>query len=273
MMPALAGPIARGYASGLAMRFSIVTCSFNSAETIGDTLRSVDAQDWPDIEHIIVDGASRDGTVALVERASRSWRSCVSERDGGIYDAMNKGLARATGDYVIFLNSDDFFCRSDAVSLFATHAGASADFLLADTQFVKRDGSTPHPRLYSARRFQPWWLRFGVMPPHPSMAVRRTVLLELGGFDPGYRIAGDFDLIARGILASKRNWKIIAAVTTSFRVGGVSTSGWRSKRDVGREMARSLRRQGRMFPVVSVQLRYLLKLPQLIFGQPRRAKK
>lgn len=247
------------------MRISIVTCSYNSAATIDDTLRSVDRQTWPDIEHIIADGQSGDATGAVVAQRARAWRTWVSEPDTGIYDAMNKGLHRATGDYVMFLNSDDMFSRDDSVEIMAERAReTSAACLFADTQFVEADGRTLHRRLYSARRFGPWWLRVGAMPPHPSMAIRRDALLALGGFDPAYRIAGDFDLIARALLVKKLSWAYVPAVITHFRIGGASTRNWRSNVVVGREMARSLRNQGFVFPNMSVQLRYLLKLPQLL---------
>lgn len=246
------------------MRFSIVTCSYNSAATIADTLTSVDRQRWCDIEHIIVDGGSSDATLDILRRFQRPKRSWSSEPDRGIYDAMNKGLCRATGDYVMFLNSDDLFADDDALGRIAKRARESdADCLFADTQFVRTDGRTLHPRLYSARRFKPWWLRVGVMPPHPSMAIRREALLNLGGFNPDFRIAGDFDLVARAILQKHLTWTYVPAVTTLFRVGGASTESWHSNVIVGREMARSLKSLGMIFPAFNVQLRYLVKLPQL----------
>lgn len=246
------------------MRFSVVTVCFNSETTIRDALVSVAAQDYEDFEHVVVDGSSRDGTVAAVRAMAHARLQWVSEPDRGVYDAMNKGLRLATGDYVIFLNSDDYFARADVLSLAARALSESgSDCLFGDTVFVREDGRALAGRIYSAKRFRPWWLRLGVMPPHPSMFVRRSVLLDLGGFDLSYGIAADFDLIARAILARACSWTVMPEVLTYFRVGGVSTRGLSSKLKLGQEMARSLGRLGQPLATVAVQGRFLMKSLQL----------
>lgn len=251
------------------MRISVVTVCFNSGATIGDTLASVAAQDWPDYEHIIVDGASADDTMAVVGAHAHARLKAISESDEGLYHAMNKGLGLATGDYVIFLNSDDFFARPDVLSLVVARLGETgADCLFADTEFVKRDGVTPANRIYSARRFRKWWIRIGIMPPHPSMFVRRHLLLGLGGFDTSFRISADFDLIARALLKEGGSWAVMPVVITIFRIGGLSTSGLATNLELGREMARSLRRLGQPLADLAVQLRFPLKATQLrLFGR------
>lgn len=251
------------------MRFSVVTVSFNSGSTIGETLASVAAQDHGDYEHIVVDGASTDDTMAVVGAHAHGRLNAVSEPDRGIYDAMNKGLSLASGDYVLFLNSDDFFARPDALSLAAARlAETDADCLFADTAFVKADGVTPGNRIYSARRFRKWWIRIGIMPPHPSMFVRRQLLLKLGGFDTSFRISADFDLIARALLKEGGSWALMPVVITKFRIGGLSTSGLATNLKLGREMARSLGRLGQPLADLAVQLRFPLKAAQLrLFGR------
>jgi glycosyltransferase involved in cell wall biosynthesis len=187
----------------------------------------------------------------------------LSEPDDGIYDAMNKGLRLATGDYVGFVNSDDFLARPDALSLVAETARKSgADCIFADTLFVHESGSSRWARLYSAGGFRPWWLRIGMMPPHPSMFVRRELLLRLGGFDTKFEIAGDFDLIARAILKNGATWTNLDVVTTRFRTGGVSTMGMKAKQKIGREMAVSLRSLRQPWPSLAVFLRFPFKLAQ-----------
>ncbi len=245
------------------MKFSIITISFNSEAFIADALRSVAAQDFPDFEHIIIDGGSADGTLDVVERNGHPRLRIFSEPDKGIYDAMNKGLKHASGEYVGFVNSDDFLASKNALSLVAGAAARTgADCVFADTLFTHGSGARYWTRLYSARRFRPWWLRLGIMPPHPSMFVRRKLLLRLGGFDTTFRIAGDFDLIARAILAAGASWTSLPVVTTRFRTGGVSTAGLKAKQTIGREMARSLRSLRQPWPELAVSLRFLFKLAQ-----------
>lgn len=247
------------------MRFSIVTVCFNSARTIADTLSSVRGQSRQDFEHIVVDGGSTDGTMAVVNDFAHPRLRAVSEPDDGLYDAMNKGLGMAKGDYVLFLNSDDLLARADALALVAARLGeAGPDCLFADTDFVKADGVTRAGRLYSAKGFRRWWLRIGVMPPHPSMFMRRDLARQLGGFDTSYRIAADFDLVARAVLKAGCSWATLPVVTTKFRVGGISTSGLAATLTLSREFARSLRAIGQPLAYLAVQLRFPLKAMQLL---------
>jgi glycosyltransferase involved in cell wall biosynthesis len=246
------------------LSISIVTVSFNAAASIGDTLASVARQTNVEFEHVVVDGGSRDATMAVVRRHEHDRLFAKSERDAGIYDAMNKGVARATGDYVLFLNADDYLARPDALALAAAKLTETpVDCLLADTRFVGSDGRTPQHRLYSARRFAPWWLRVGMQPPHPSMLMRRTLIRDLGGFDTSYRIAGDFDLIARAVLREQASFTRLPIVLTHFRVGGMSTAGMQSKLILNRELSRSLTALGQRFGRVAVMGRIPLKLLQL----------
>lgn len=252
---------------------SVITVSFNAAATIADTLASVARQTGVNYEHIVVDGGSRDSTMALVRQHDHDRLAATSEPDAGIYDAMNKGVARATGDYLLFLNADDYLARPDALALAADElAKTNADCLFADTQFVGKAGTPAKQRLYSARHFAPWWLRIGAMPPHPSMFVRRTLVRDLGGFDTSYKIAGDFDLITRAVLGAGASFTKLPLVLTYFRLGGISTDGLRSKLILNRELARSLRALGQPLSPITVWLRVPIKLLQLRQARTRRLK-
>lgn len=243
---------------------SIVTASFNAAASIGDTLASVARQRNVDFEHIVVDGGSRDATMDAVQRHHHDRLFAKSEPDAGIYDAMNKGMARATGEYVLFLNADDYLASPDALALAADALSRTgADCLFADTRFVGSDGRTPQNRLYSAKHFAPWWLRVGMQPPHPSALMRRALINSLGGFDTSYRIAGDFDLIARAILRKRASFTRLPVVMTHFRVGGISTAGMRSKLILNQELVRSLTALGQPAARAAVIGRMPLKLLQL----------
>ncbi len=254
------------------MRLSVITVCFNSVETIAETLVSVAAQDATDFEHIVVDGNSSDGTMRVVENHAHQRLSWLSEPDQGLYDAMNKGIRMATGDYVIFLNSDDYFARPDVLSRVGLKLSqTAADCLFGDTVFVQQDGRTLVGRNYSANGFSKWWLRVGVMPPHPSMFMRRELVEGLGGFDTSYQIAADFDLIARAILQRGSSWTTLPLTLTKFRVGGDSTRGLSANLTVGRELGRSLKALGQPLSHIAVQLRYPMKLLQWLprGGSPR----
>lgn len=243
------------------MLFSVITVCFNSAHTIASTLSSVAEQDFADYEHIIVDGASTDDTVDVVRLHSSPKLRWLSEPDNGLYDAMNKGLRLAKGEYVLYLNSDDFLARRDALSLVAARLReVRRDCLFAETSFIKADGVTPANRHYSTRNFRPWWVRLGIMPPHPSMFVRRELLLQLGGFDTSYRIGADFDLIARALLREGATWATLPIVTTKFRVGSISTAGLSPKITLSYECARSLRALGQPLAFAAVLLRFPIKI-------------
>jgi glycosyltransferase involved in cell wall biosynthesis len=247
------------------MRLSVITVCFNSAETISETLASVATQDAADFEHIIIDGNSSDDTMSIVHRHAHARLRWVSEPDSGLYDAMNKGIKMATGEYVVFLNSDDHFARPDVLSQVSLKlCQTDADCLFGDTIFVRHDGQTPAGRNYSASGFRKWWLRVGVMPPHPSMFMRRQLVQKLGSFDTSYQIAADFDLVARALLLANASWTTLPVTLTKFRVGGRSTGGISANLHVGREIARSLRALGQPLSSLVVQLRYPIKSLQLL---------
>ena len=249
------------------MKISIVTVCLNAAATISDTLESVVAQDWPDLEHIVIDGGSTDGTLDIVALHRHPRLRLVSGRDKGMYDAMNRGLAEATGDVVGFLNADDFFSRADALRQLAERfRETGADSVLAGVQFVDQHGRRGRGRYYATRRFRPWWLRIGVMPPHPGFYVRTAIARE-AGFDLGFRIAADFDFVARLILVQKIRWTALAVPLVCFREGGLTTRDARVKFRIGREIARSLHCIGQPCANLSACLRYPFKLLQFA---PRR---
>ncbi len=247
------------------MKFSIITVCFNAQSTIGDTVRSVAAQDWPDLEHIIIDGASTDETLSVVERYCHPRLRVLSEPDRGIYDAMNKGLRLATGDYVAFLNADDFYARNDAVGVMAERANVTnADLILGNTQFVSQSDTSKLGRHYSSMKFAAWWIKLGMMPPHPSMFARRYLIEQAGGFDATYKITADFDLVARLVLRHSATWSSVNITTTYFRDGGLSTQGGLFRPAISKEMNESLKALGVRGASWRTMLRYPIKLLQFL---------
>jgi len=250
------------------MKISVVTVCLNAGRTIGDTIRSVAAQDWPEFEHLIIDGGSSDDTGRLVEDLRHDRLRFVSGRDTGIYDAMNKGLRLAEGAYVGFLNADDFLAAPDALRVVAEAAAAGADCVLGDTCLVD-SGLRPTKYIYSARGFRPWWLTIGAMPPHPSFYARRELLSAAGGFDQRYAVAADFDLIARLILRHGAQWTVANRILTCFRQGGLSTLGLGSTMRITADKRQSIGALGFRAPAARSMLRFPFRLWRRIAGIDR----
>lgn len=243
-------------------RVSVVTVCFNAAETIADTLTSVAAQRGVEVEHIVIDGGSTDNTMAIVARYPHV-AIALSEPDKGLYDAMNKGLDRATGDLVGFLNADDFFSEPDALAAIAD-AGNGMDAVVAGVAMVDQDRSERVRRYYGVRRYRPWMLALGHMPPHPTFYARPELLVAAGRFNDNFRIAGDFDLILRLFRSRPVRFSRVDRALVGFRHGGVSTQGLKSKATLTQEVAQSLAAQGYRVAKLRAAARYLLKLSQYL---------
>ncbi|QKO22970.1 glycosyltransferase family 2 protein [Rhodoferax sp. BAB1] len=227
------------------MKISVITVCFNSEATIAHTLQAVAAQTHPDVEHVIVDGGSRDGTVKLVETLGRNGRVILSEPDKGIYDAMNKGLRLATGDVIGFLNADDMYADDGVLArVDALMQQDRLDALYGDTEFVHPANLNKPVRRYRSDRFRPDRIAWGWMPAHPALFLRRQVFERYGGFRPDYRIAGDFELVARIFHPGELSYRHIPEVLVRMRTGGISTGGLRSTLLLNSEVLRACRENG-----------------------------
>jgi glycosyltransferase involved in cell wall biosynthesis len=224
------------------MKISVITASFNSAGTIVDTLDSVAAQRHPDIEHLVIDGASRDNTVALVRAHKRPPELCVSEQDRGIYDAMNKGIRLATGDVIGFINSDDFYASPDALTKVAeVFDNPSVDICYGNLCYVRHDHPDQVVRYWPSCPFRPGLFRTGWCPPHPTFFVRRHVYEKLGGFDLSYRMANDVELMARFLEVHRVSSHFLPELLVSMRMGGASNHRWSAILLQNREIWRAMK--------------------------------
>jgi glycosyltransferase involved in cell wall biosynthesis len=205
------------------MKISIITVCYNSEKTIGDTLISVRDQNYKHIEHIIVDGLSTDRTLAVVTAEGAHVSKIVSEKDNGIYDAMNKGIALARGDVIGFINADDFYPSSDVLAVVAAAFDASgADCCYGDLCYVQQDDFAKTVRYWRSAPFMPGMFGRGWCPPHPTFFVRREVYARLGGFDLSFKIGADIELMARFLEVGRISNHHIPRVLVHMRMGGTT---------------------------------------------------
>lgn len=229
------------------MKISIITATWNRADTIRSTIESILSQEHQDWEHIIVDGASTDNTLEIVEgyRPQYGGRlKLISEPDRGIYDAMNKGLKLAEGDVVGLLNSDDFFADSKTLSRIAEAMTEDVDGVFGDCDTVDFHDLNKTIRHHVNKDFKRWKMRLGFMPSHPTFYCRRKVYEEVGPFDTSFKIAADFDWLLRSIFVDRIPLRYIPATQTIMRDGGVSRGGWNAHKIVMKEHSRSFKKAG-----------------------------
>lgn len=251
------------------MKISVITVAYNSAATIRDTIESVLSQTHPDIEHIIIDGASEDGTMDVVNAYRDRIATIVSEPDRGLYDAMNKGIQLATGDVVGILNSDDFYDSDRSVEIVAEEFAQSpnADVVFGNVVFVREDDLQQVVRFYNAGRFRSWKLRFGWMPPHTATFITKSAYEKSGLYSLDYDIAADYEMFVRLLLVAGLDFRQVGQVLVRMRAGGVSTSGVRSSIKLNSEIVRACRSNGLYTNLALVLSKVPLKLLEL-FRKP-----
>jgi glycosyltransferase involved in cell wall biosynthesis len=205
------------------MKISIITVSYNSAETIEDTIQSVLAQTYKNLEYIIIDGSSSDGTMDIVNKYSSDIALVISEPDKGIYDAMNKGVAAATGDIIGILNSDDFYADNKVVEDIAAEIdGAKSDACYADLVYVDRNDTNKVVRKWRAGSYEAGHFRKGWMPPHPTFFVSKKVYDKHGAYNLKLRSAADYELMLRMLHKHEISVTYLPRVITKMRTGGQS---------------------------------------------------
>ncbi len=248
----------------ITLKFTIITVCYNSETTIADTLRSVAAQTYDEVEHIVVDGGSTDKTMSLVSDHLRPGGKYISEADNGLYDAMNKGLKIASGQVVGLLNSDDMYARSDVISNVAdAMARTSVDAILCDVGFFRDGQPNRIVRRYDSGFFKPERLGWGWMPAHPGMFLTKAAYDLVGPYRVDYKIAADFEFIVRAFGRHGLTFTHLAEIAVLMRVGGVSTSGIRSKLTINEEVLRACRDNGIYSNHLMLLSKYARKLMEL----------
>lgn len=247
------------------MKISIITAVFNAAGTIEETLLSVAQQSHPEVEHVVVDGASSDATPEIIARHRDKLTRVVSEPDHGVYDAMNKGIKRASGDVIGFLNADDVYASKDVLSrVVDIMERERLDALFGDVEFFRPEDPTRTVRRYRSARFSPDQIALGWMPAHPALFLRRQVYESYGLFRTDYRIAGDFEYCARIFHSNKLVYRSLPETLVRMRTGGISTSGWRNTVLLNKEVLRACRENGIDTNILKIFSKYPAKLMEFL---------
>ena len=244
------------------MKISIITVTYNSEKTIANTIESVLSQTHKDIEYIIVDGLSNDSTIEIIKQYEPHFSGklkWITEKDKGIYDAMNKGICMATGDVVGILNSDDYFA-SDYILEKINENIKDYDAVYGDVNFINGDNPDVCVRYYSSKIFRPFMLRFGIMPAHPSFYARKDIYDKYGTYSLDYKIASDYDMMVRLFYKHKIRTKYLPLTFVTMRLGGVSTKNVSNRWLITREDIKACKQNGLYTNLIFICVKYLLKI-------------
>jgi glycosyltransferase involved in cell wall biosynthesis len=244
-------------------KISLITVAYNAADTIERCIRSVIEQDYPGLEYIIIDGQSTDTTPVIINKHKDNIHITVTQPDSGIYDAMNKGIALATGDIIGMLNADDFFADEQVLKQIAqAFTQSGADVLYGDIDYVDKHDKII--RKWRSGRYKPGCFSLGWMPPHPSFYARRELFNKYGFYKPEYGSATDYELMVRFIHTHKATVYYINKVLVKMLVGGVSNKSIINRIKAWRNDFKAMKANGILFPYISVILKPFRKITQFI---------
>lgn len=247
------------------MKVSIITVTFNCSHTIQDTITSVANQDYPFIEHIVIDGASTDGTQDIIDQNGSKIRHFISEPDNGIYNAMNKGIKLASGSIVGILNGDDIFYDNECISsVVEEFKKKKVEAVYGNLVYVTPENMDTIVRYYNSESFFPKMFAYGHMPAHPTFFVHRNCYEKYGLFKEDYAIAADFELLLRFLGNHKISHSCLPKVLVKMRTGGVSTRDFKSKWRLNKEIVQACRENNVNTNMIKVFSKYIHKVFQLI---------
>jgi len=247
------------------MRVTIITAVFNDATTLENTIKSVLNQSYQNIEYIVVDGASTDGSAEIANRFKGEKCRVITEKDQGFYDALNKGIAMATGAVVGILNADDIYATDDVIAEVANVlvSNPQLDCVYGDLNYVRASGNeTKIVTRWVSSQFRPVKLYFGWMPPHPTLFLRKRVYEKVGRFDISYKISGDYDFILRCFGQQAFQAKYIPKLMINMQLGGISNQ---SLKNILIKMGEDYRaiKQSKLLGVATLGLKNIQKIKQL----------
>ena len=255
------------------MKVSIITVVYNNVKCVENAIQSVLSQDYNNVEYVVIDGGSTDGTVDVLTKYQDKISLFISEPDNGIYDALNKGIVQASGDIIAILHSDDKFCDEYVVSDMMRHIEKTKAELCFSDMVIVDSKSDKVLRYYMANYFKRWLFRMGWMPPHPTCFIKKTLFDEFGLYSLSYKVAGDFDFLIRVFYGRDIAWTYLNRVTVKMRLGGVSNSGLSSKKIIASEINRSLK-ANKVWSLPVFQLgRYVIRSMEMLVKPQKPCKK
>ncbi len=240
------------------MKISIITVTYNSDKYLEQTILSVLNQTYKNVEYILIDGASEDNTIDIIKRYASKINIFISEKDNGIYDAMNKGLSVATGDIIGFLNSDDIYFDDNVLNRVVNAFSDELDCIYGNIAYVKKNNTNIITSFYNSKYFKTNYFQFGFMPAHPSFYAKRTLYNKVGFFKLGYKISADFDYLLRCLLIYKARYKFINMNFVKMRSGGVSTT-LKNKIVLNHEILNSCKENNVKTHIFKVYSKYIIK--------------
>ena len=252
------------------MKISLITATYNSAQELETCMASVTIQDYKNIEHIVVDGASTDNTVPLIKKhqqvhANIRW---ISEPDQGIYYALNKGVAMATGDVIGFVHSDDLLANPKILShIMEIFKNKAVDGVYGDLLYVNKSNMEKIVRVWKSCAFNIKLLQQGWMPAHPTLFLKKEVYQKHGAFDLSYKIAADYDFMLRILKDNTYNFGYLPEVVTKMRVGGASNRSVKNILQKSKEDYKAMKSNGLHFPLWVLLSKNISKIPQFIKGK------
>jgi len=244
------------------MKISVITVVFNNQQFIEDCIKSVLGQTYSNLEYIIVDGGSTDGTIDIIKNYENKISKCVSEPDDGIFHAMNKGISMATGAVIGFLHSDDFYAVEDVIEkvadVFIIH---DVESLYGDLVYISKNGRRII-RYWKTGIYRKRMIKWGWMPPHPTFFIRKEIYEKYGCFNTSFRIAADYDLILRFLEKQSITTYYIPEVLIKMRIGGDSNKSIKNLFRKSREDLKAMKNNGLPIPLAALLYKNFSKLPQ-----------
>jgi len=245
------------------LKISLITVTRNAQNTVGSCIESVIAQNYPDLEYIVIDGASTDGTLQVINRYSQFIDHLVSEPDKGIYDAMNKGIRLATGQVIGMLNADDCFAADDVLSTINdTFISSGCDIVYGNLNYLKPNGTVL--RKWHSGNYATGMFNWGWMPPHPTFYCKRAAFTRLGGYNLSYGTAADYELMLRFIHLNKLNAGYLNKVLVNMVTGGISNLSYRNRLNAWGNDYKAMGKNGVLFPLLCIVFKPLRKVFQYL---------
>ena len=249
------------------MKVSIITVTYNSAAYLADCINSVMKQDYNNIEHIIIDGKSTDGTIDLIKDFDNHIAKWTSETDRGMYDAINKGIKLATGDIIGILNSDDMFASEDVISeIVKSFKEYQLDAVYGDLVYVQKSNTNKVVRLWKGFSYQRYRFKYGWMPAHPTFYIRRELIEKFGGYESHYFTAADYEFMARYLYYHRISARYLPKLIVKMRTGGQSNNTIKSRLRANRRDYLAMKRNRIPFPLLASVLKPIIKLHQYYYS-------